>query len=101
MLGAPGGGTVPVQEASFLFFFSVPAGMFLEMLKGIFESDDCSILIQRPGVEEANLPDALEHWALCEYVELAIFVCRDRVKQTPEFALRVVVDGGTRIDGGL
>ena len=38
----------------------------LEMLKDICDSDDCSI-----GVEEANLPDVLEHWALREYVELA------------------------------
>ena len=30
-----------------------------------------------------------------------IFACRDRVNQTPEFAPRVVVDGWTRIDGGL
>ena len=65
----------------------------LERLKDIFESDDCSIFIQRPGVEEANLPDVLEHWTLR-------FACRDKVKQTPQFALRVVVDGGTRIDGG-
>ena len=43
----------------------------LERLKDIFESDDCSIFIQRPGVEEANLPDFLEHWTLREYVELA------------------------------
>ena len=43
----------------------------LERLKDIFESDDCSIFIQRPGVEEANLPNALEHWTLCEYVEFA------------------------------
>ena len=43
----------------------------LERLKQIFESDNCSIFIQRPGVEEANLPDVLEHWALCECVELA------------------------------
>ena len=27
--------------------------------------------LQRPGVEEANLPDVLEHWTLREYVELA------------------------------
>ena len=38
----------------------------LERLKDIFESDDCSIFIQRPGVEEANLPDVLEHWTLCD-----------------------------------
>ena len=44
----------------------------LERLKDIFESDDCSIFIQRPGVEEANLPDVLEHWTLREYVELAL-----------------------------
>ena len=43
----------------------------LERLKDIFESDDCSIFIQRPGVEEANLPGVLEHWTLREYVELA------------------------------
>ena len=44
----------------------------LEMLKDICNSDDCSIFIS-PGVsvEEANLPDVLEHWTLCEYVELA------------------------------
>ena len=36
-----------------------------------FESDDRSIFIQRPGVEEANLPDVFEHWTLHEYVELA------------------------------
>ena len=29
------------------------------------------MFIQRPGVEEANLPDVLEHWTLREYVELA------------------------------
>ena len=33
----------------------------LERLKDIFESDDCSIFTQRPGVEEANLPDVLEN----------------------------------------
>ena len=43
----------------------------LERLKDIFESDDCSIFIQRPGVEAANLPDVLKHWTLREYVELA------------------------------
>ena len=43
----------------------------MERLKDIFESDDCSIFIQRPGVEEANLPDVLEHWTLRECVELA------------------------------
>ena len=43
----------------------------LERLKDIFKSDDCSVFIQRPGVEEANLPDVLEHWTLREYVELA------------------------------
>ena len=43
----------------------------LENLKDIFESDDCSIFTQRPGAEEANLPDVLEHWTLREYVELA------------------------------
>ena len=42
-----------------------------EKLKGIFESDDCSIFIERPGVEVANLP-YLEHWTLREYVELAL-----------------------------
>ena len=44
----------------------------LEMLKDIFESNDCTIFIS-PGVgaEEANLPDVLEHWTLREYVELA------------------------------
>ena len=43
----------------------------MERLKDIFESDDCSIFIQRPCAEEANhLPDVLEHWALREYVEL-------------------------------
>ena len=40
-----------------------------ERLKDIFESHDCSIFIQRPGVEEANLPDVLEHWTLREYAE--------------------------------
>ena len=44
----------------------------LEMLNDTFESDDCSIFNQRPGVEEANLPDVLEHWILREYVELAL-----------------------------
>ena len=29
----------------------------LQRRKDIFESDGCSIFIQRPGVEEANLPD--------------------------------------------
>ena len=44
----------------------------LEMLKDICHSDDCSILFSPGvGVEEANLPDVLEHWALREYVELA------------------------------
>ena len=43
----------------------------LERLKDIFESDDRSIFVQRPGVEEGNVPDVLEHWTLCEYVELA------------------------------
>ena len=44
-----------------------------ERLRDIFESDGCSMFIQRPGVEEAkNLPDALEHWTLREYVELAL-----------------------------
>ena len=43
-----------------------------ERLRDIFESDGCSMVIQRPGVEEANnLPDVLEHWTLREYVELA------------------------------
>ena len=43
----------------------------LERLKDIFESDDCSIFVQHPGVAEANLPDVLEHWTLREYVESA------------------------------
>ena len=38
----------------------------LERLKDIFESDDCSIFIQRPGVEDSNLPDVLERWTLRE-----------------------------------
>ena len=38
----------------------------LERLKDIFESDDCSIFAQRPSVEEAKLPDVLEHWTLRE-----------------------------------
>ena len=46
----------------------------LERLKDIFESDDCSIFIQHPGVEEANLPDVLEDWTLREYLELAFLV---------------------------
>ena len=49
---------------------SAALGGDLERLKDIFESDDCSIFIQRPGVEKANLPDVLEHWTLREYVEL-------------------------------
>ena len=44
----------------------------LDMLKDICDSDVCSIFISPGvGVEEANLPDVLEHWTLCEYVELA------------------------------
>ena len=31
----------------------------LERLKDIFESDDCSIFVQRLGAEEASLPDVL------------------------------------------
>ena len=74
----------------------------LEMLKDIFASDDCTIFVSPGvGVEEANLPDVLEHWTLREYVEAGISACCDRVKQTPEYALRVVVDGWTRIDGGF
>ena len=46
----------------------------LERLKDIFESDDRSIFIQRPGVEEANLPDVLQHWTLREYVEELAFL---------------------------
>ena len=42
----------------------------LERLRDIFESDDCSIFFQHPGVEEANLPNVLEHWTFREYVEL-------------------------------
>ena len=64
----------------------------LERLKDIFESDDCSIFLQCPGVEE---PDVLEDWTLCEY----ICACHERVKQTSQFAGCVVVDGGKRIDG--
>ena len=42
------------------------------MLKDTCDSDDCSIFIlPGVGVEEANLPDVLEHWTLREYVELA------------------------------
>ena len=44
----------------------------LDRLKDIFESDDCSIFTQRPGVAEAELPDALQHWTPREYVELAV-----------------------------
>ena len=43
----------------------------LERLKDIFESDEWFIFIQRPRVEEANLPDVLERKTLREYVELA------------------------------
>ena len=44
----------------------------LEMLKDIFELNDCTIFIgPGVGVEEANLPDVLEHWTFREYVELA------------------------------
>ena len=43
----------------------------LERLKYNFESDDRSVYSQRPGVEEANLPDVPEHWTRHEYVELA------------------------------
>ena len=44
----------------------------MEMLKDIFESNDCAIFISPGvGVEEANLPDVFEHWILREYVELA------------------------------
>ena len=71
----------------------------LERLKDIFESDDRSIFIQRPGVEEANLPDVLEHWTLREYVELA-FLHAARGSSS-QFAHGVVVDGGTRIDRGF
>ena len=42
----------------------------MKRLKDIFESDDRFVFIQRPGVEEANLPDVLERWTL-RYVELA------------------------------
>ena len=45
----------------------------LEMLKDTSNSDDCSMFISPGvGVEEANLPDVLEHWTLREYVELAL-----------------------------
>ena len=45
----------------------------LEMLKDICDSSDGSIFISPGvGVEEANLPDVLEHWTLREYVELAL-----------------------------
>ena len=53
-----------------LVAWAAPSGD-LERLKDIFESDDCSIFIQRPGVEEAKLPDVLEHWTLRKYAELA------------------------------
>ena len=43
----------------------------LEKPKDSFESDDRSFYSQRPGVEEANLPDVPEHWTRHEYVELA------------------------------
>ena len=44
----------------------------LEMLKDNCDSDDRAIFISPGvGVEEANLPDVLEHWTLREYVELA------------------------------
>ena len=71
-------------------------------LHDIFESDDRSIFIERPRVEETSLPDVLEHWTLREYVELVgVLACRERVKQTSQFAQRIVVDGGTRIDRGF
>ena len=43
----------------------------LQLLKNIWDSDDCSIFIN-PGVnvEEANLSDDLEYWILHEYAEL-------------------------------
>ena len=72
----------------------------LEILKDICDSDDCSIFISPGvGVEEANLPDVVEHWTLREYVELAFL--RHRFNQAPELALRAVVDRWPRINGGL
>ena len=50
----------------------------LERLKDIFESDDCSIIIQRPGV---GTLDSSRVSVAC------IFMCRDRVKQTPQFGI--------------
>ena len=53
----------------------------LEKLKDTCDSDDCSIFISPGvGVEEANLPDVLEHWILREYVELAFLRDRDWVE---------------------
>ena len=44
----------------------------LEMFKDICDFHYCSIFISPGvGVEEANLPDVLEHWTLGDYVELA------------------------------
>ena len=74
----------------------------LEMLKDIFGSNDCTIFISPGvGVEEANLPDVLEHWTLREYVELAFLRAAAGSIRRQKFALRVVVDGWTRSDGGL
>ena len=63
---------------SFSDFWSRGAGVASAALSGDVErlmdikSDDCSIVIQRLGVEEPNLPDILEHWTLREHVEMAL-----------------------------
>ena len=71
----------------------------LERMKDIFESDDCSIFTQRPGVGEASLPDVLEHWTLRDYVELAYL--RAARGSSRRHSLQAVLLWMERIDGGF
>ena len=73
----------------------------LERLKDNFKLNDCSVFIQRPGVEEAIICQIFSNVGLFVSTWSNPLVCRERVKQTSQFAACVVLDGGTRIDGGF
>ena len=67
----PACGRRPLIFSDFSSFGADYQGLNVAVASAALTGDNCSILIQRPGVDEANLPDVLEHWTLREYVELA------------------------------
>ena len=98
ILTVPAEGKGSVREATFsrssVAVASAALKGDLERLKDIFESDNCwcwrRLICQM--FSSAGLLASMWSWH---------FACRERVKQTSQFALRVVVDGRTRVDGGF